>query len=88
MNRCYAFNRDKGRCKICNEWLDAKNTTTHHINNSLPIEEINKVQNLASLCECCHVLVHKPNLDVSEIKRFNKKNIDKLNKYRDILLVN
>lgn len=85
MNRCYAFNRDKGRCKICGEWLDAKNTQTHHLNNKLPIEEINKVPNLVSLCNKCHILVHKPNISDEDICYIDPKGQAKLLKYREII---
>lgn len=59
LNRAYAFNRDKGRCKICNCELNRKNVEIHHKNRELPIESINKVKNLVSLCRDCHKKLHE-----------------------------
>ena len=63
MNRGYALNRDKCQCKVCATLLLRGNLQTHHKNPSLPLDQINKVSNLASLCRRCHDLVHsdKPN---------------------------
>jgi group II intron reverse transcriptase/maturase len=58
MNREYAFNRDKGKCKCCETALSPGNGHCHHVNNRLPITEINKVPNLAWLCVDCHQHVH------------------------------
>ncbi|KEI83928.1 group II intron reverse transcriptase/maturase [Clostridium botulinum] len=82
LNRPYAFNRDKGKCKICGCDLVASNLNTHHINPYLPITEVNKVNNLASVCVECHKLIHssKP----IEIKKIEKK----INKYRSYLKQN
>jgi len=79
MNRGYALNRDKCRCKICRTPLLRGNLQTHHKNPFLPIDQTNKVSNLASLCTECHGLVHNqmPN-------PFGKgtKSYAKLGKYR------
>jgi group II intron reverse transcriptase/maturase len=63
MNRGYALNRDKCRCKVCAIQLLRGNLHTHHRNPFLPIDQINKASNLASLCTRCHSFVHsdKPN---------------------------
>ncbi|WP_254786635.1 group II intron reverse transcriptase/maturase [Cytobacillus oceanisediminis] len=61
MNRCYAFNRDRGRCKICTKDLSISQVQTHHINPKLPINEVNKVANLATVHEACHKLIHSSN---------------------------
>jgi hypothetical protein len=58
MNRAYAFNRDKGKCKICSSDLNLQNLETHHINPNLPLSKLNKVNNLASLCIACHNNIH------------------------------
>src|SRR2546430_2175858 len=58
MNRGYALNRDKCQCKVCRVTLDQGNLHTHHKNPFLPLDQINKVSNLASLCTRCHDLVH------------------------------
>lgn len=51
MNREYAYNRDKGKCKCCGRYFsDNLPKHCHHVNNKLPVEKINKVSNLAWLC--------------------------------------
>lgn len=59
MNREYAYNRDRGKCKCCGIAL-TENVPKHchHIQNALHIERINKVPNLAWLCASCHDMVH------------------------------
>ena len=42
MNRAYALNRDKVRCKVCGGWLIDSKPWTHRINPNLPISKINK----------------------------------------------
>ncbi|WP_226280826.1 group II intron reverse transcriptase/maturase [Cytobacillus oceanisediminis] len=58
MNRDYAFNRDKGKCRACTTFLYGGNPHCHHKNNSLPLNKVNKVNNLITLCNKCHELVH------------------------------
>ncbi|HFK1731970.1 TPA: group II intron reverse transcriptase/maturase [Bacillus pacificus] len=58
LNREYAFNRDIGKCKICGKQLSKGNYQCHHINSDLPLDKVNKVNNLASICNRCHILVH------------------------------
>lgn len=58
LNRAYAFNRDKGKCKICKVYLGLENTDIHHIKPYLPLNQVNRVPNLASLCKTCHRKVH------------------------------
>ena len=77
MNREYAFNRDKGKCKCCGEELTGTGTGhCHHVSNTLHIDEINKVKNLAWLCEPCHRMVHNgmipPGLDAKVVKKIEK----------------
>jgi hypothetical protein len=55
MNRGYALNRDKCRCKVCATLLLRGNLHTHHKNPFLPLDQINKVRNLASLCTSVNV---------------------------------
>ncbi|MFB5545140.1 group II intron reverse transcriptase/maturase [Bacillus cereus] len=57
MNKDYAYNRDKGKCRACSCYLYGK-AHCHHKKNKLPMHEINKVKNLISLCNECHKLVH------------------------------
>jgi RNA-directed DNA polymerase len=74
MNRGYALNRDKCRCKVCAVQLWRANLHTHHKKPFLPINQINKVSNLASLCTRCHSLVHndKPNPFGKRTKPYTK----------------
>lgn len=58
MNRDYAFNRDRGRCKACRIHIFGRSAHCHHKNNKLPLNKVNKVTNLVTLCDDCHRLVH------------------------------
>lgn len=58
MNREYAYNRDKGKCKVCGAVLSPDNRHCHHIINKLPLDRINKVSNLAWVCIDCHNQIH------------------------------
>ena len=81
MNREYAYNRDKGKCKCCGAYFsDAVPKHCHHVDNKLPVDRINKVPNLAWLCVPCHRMVHNspipPNTDakvVGKIQKYRKK---------------
>jgi len=82
MNRGYAFNRDKGQCKICGLPILASQLETHHINPKLPTNKVNKIANLASLHQTCHNLIHSKQ-DVS--KMVGIKANQKILKYRERL---
>jgi len=58
MNRGYALNRDKGKCRICNIELNTANIELHHLQEHLPLKTLNRVPNLASVCKACHMLIH------------------------------
>lgn len=59
MNREYAYNRDKGKCKCCGKYFsESVPKYCHHVYNKLPLDRVNKVMNLAWLCEKCHRMVH------------------------------
>ena len=78
MNREYAFNRDKGKCKCCKVPLfDNPDRQCHHADNKLPIEKINKVPNLAWVCKTCHRMIHNSpipeNLDVDYFENLVQK---------------
>lgn len=78
MNREYAYNRDKCKCKCCGTPLyNDDNKYCHHVNGKLPLEQINKVQNLIWLCSNCYQMVNNnesipPNIDEKVLKRINK----------------
>ena len=82
LNRAYAFNRDKGKCKVCNKPLDKYNMHTHHINNKLNINKLNKVNNLASVCNVCHKIIHGT-LEIHN--NLEQKIIKKIEKYKNKL---
>ena len=60
MNRAYAFNRDKGKCRVCRTHITS-NVHIHHINPNIGITKVNKVLNLATMHDCCHQLIHSNN---------------------------
>ncbi len=77
MNREYAFIRDKGKCKCCGKYFsETAPKCCHHVQNKLTIDKINKVSNLAWLCEPCHRMVHNspipPELDNKTVKKIEK----------------
>lgn len=59
MNREYAFNRDKGKCIACKDFVNSGNIECHHKQTDLHIKLINKLGNLATLCKKCHREVHE-----------------------------
>lgn len=77
MNREYAYNRDKGKCKCCKKplFLDNKKFC-YHIKGDLPLEKINKVQNLIWLCNDCYRMVNNgpipPDIDEKVFKKIQK----------------
>lgn len=82
MNREYAYNRDKGRCRICGRSLKEGDRHCHHLKPWLPPEQINKISNLAWLCTECHKIVHGKE-DIPGY--YNKKQVRKIRKYRELL---
>ncbi len=82
MNREYAYNRDKGKCKCCGRPLsEYAPKHCHHVDNKLPIERINKVSNLAWLCVPCHRMVHNGPIAAG----IDPKTVKKIEKYRQKL---
>ncbi len=59
MNRGYALNRDKVKCRVCGGWLIECTPYVHRINLNLPLDEVNRVNNLVS--------VHKNNAEEKEM---------------------
>jgi len=75
MNRAYAFNRDKAKCRVCRNNIYSK-LHTHHINPNLELNLINKVSNLVSTHSQCHKRIHdnydySNNLGVLDTKQPN-----------------
>ena len=83
MNRAYALNRDKLKCRVCSGWLISGALYTHHINPNLPQEKVNKVNNLASMHkECCEAII---NLN-ADTTRFDAKARRKIASFREKLV--
>lgn len=77
MNREYAFNRDKGKCKCCKIELSGNTEKhCHHVDNKLPMNKINKVSNLVWVCKKCHRMIHNSpipeNTDLKIVKKIEK----------------
>ena len=77
MNREYAYNRDKGKCKCCGKpFSETVPKHCHHVDNKLPIDKINKVPNLAWFCVPCHRMVHNspipPETEVKVVRKIMK----------------
>lgn len=83
LNRPYAFNVDRGKCRICKDDLHKDNVYTHHVRPYLPLSEVNKVKNLATVCMSCHKTIHN-NIDYTDI--LDKKQLKKLTEYREKLI--
>lgn len=81
LNRPFAFNRDRGKCRVCGESLPTFDVQIHHINTKLPIQAINKIPNLASVHTTCHQRIHD-GLDWSYL---GSKVWNKLVKFREQL---
>lgn len=81
LNRPYAFNRDKGKCRVCGTALYKGNFHTHHIKPKLNMNKVNRVNNLASVCIQCHKGIHN-NKDLSV---FGEKIWNKILKFREKL---
>lgn len=75
MNREYAFNRDKGKCKICQVRLKAENRHCHRVKENISINEINKVSNLIWVCRNCDKYIHGKEFPIDS--RINKIKIQK-----------
>lgn len=80
MNREYAFNRDKWKCRCCGDDLSYRDDKRcHHVDNKLPIEKVNKVPNLAWVCNKCHHLIHSTQI----LDNIYSKTRKKIETFRD-----
>ena len=66
MNRAYALNRDKLKCRVCGGWLITCTPYTHRINPYLPLDKVNRVNNLGLVHTKCFVAINNPKHDISE----------------------
>lgn len=83
MNRAYALNRDRLKCRICGGWLISGTPYTHRIDPALPLNKVNRVNNLVSLHKKCFEVVNNPTADISE---FEAKTQAKIIGYREKLV--
>lgn len=83
MNRAYALNRDKLKCRVCGGWLISSMPWAHRVNPNLPLNKVNRVNNLISLHKKCLDAVNNPNYDISE---FDAKAQKKIIGYREKLV--
>jgi hypothetical protein len=82
MNRAYALNRDKLKCRVCGGWLISRTPYAHRINPHLPQNKVNKVNNLASMHKECMEVVNNINADLNH---FNSKARRKIASFREKL---
>ena len=83
MNRAYALNRDKLKCRVCGGWLISGTPYAHRVNPNLPLNKVNRVNNLVSLHKKCFMAVNDPNYDISQ---FDGKAQKKIIGYREKLV--
>ena len=83
MNRAYALNRDKLRCRVCGGWLISSTPWAHRINPNLPLDKVNRVNNLVSLHKKCFMAVNNPCQGISQ---FDVKAQKKIIGYREKLV--
>jgi hypothetical protein len=70
INRPMAFHRDKGKCKVCEIALTGfGDTEIHHVDPDLPLDKVNKVSNLVTLCKTCHISEHRIRRAIKAKKR-------------------
>jgi hypothetical protein len=69
LNRPIVYNRDKGRCRICNKIIPINEVNIHHKNTELKMDKINKVDNLITLCKNCHYFEHKKSKPKNKAKQ-------------------
>jgi len=81
MNREYALLRDKGQCKCCGKDIRRGTLHCHHINPRLPVNEVNKVNNLATVCILCHKFIHN-----NILPEISNKTLSKIENYRNKLM--
>jgi group II intron reverse transcriptase/maturase len=72
LNRPYAYNRDRGKCRCCRELLTDTNIRVHHIRPYLSKTKVNKLNNLACVCCRCHGLIHAKSVLNADRKTANK----------------
>jgi len=84
MNRAYAFNRNKGKCRISGRKLRPQEVYIHRINPNLPLNKVNKVSNMATVHKDFHYLIHSQ----SDYSHLSVKIRNKIQGFRDKLVRN
>ncbi len=79
----YALNRDKLKCRVCGGWLISTTPCTHRVNPYLPLNQVNRVNNLVSMHRKCLDAVNNPEQDISE---FDVEAQKKIKGFRDKLV--
>lgn len=80
MNRAYALSRDKLKCRICGGPLLSGAIRAHHINPNLPLETVNRVNNLASMHKECQNAILDPTADLTKFESKARKKIEEFRK--------
>ena len=83
MNRAYALNRDKLKCRVCRGWLISGTPYAHRVHQNLPLDKVNRVNNLVSVHKKCFYAINDPKQDISE---FDAKAQKKIIGYREKLV--
>lgn len=83
MNRAYALNRDKLKCRVCGRWLLTGKLCTHRIDPTLPLGKVNKVNNLASMDRECYRLVNDTAADISHLDTKARRKVERFRKQLD-----
>jgi RNA-directed DNA polymerase len=81
LNRAYAYNRDKGRCRVCKGEIWLNDVEIHHIKPLLPSSLVNRVQNLGTVHSKCHKVIH----DGKDYSFLDKKIWNKIKDFREKL---
>ena len=70
----------KSKKSVCYSVAD----NTHRINPRLPIDKVNRVNNLISLDRKCYKAINSPDMDISS---FDKQIQKRINSYREKLVI-
>jgi RNA-directed DNA polymerase len=81
LNRAYTFNRDKGKCRVCGDYVSYADLHIHHETPYLPLNQVNRVPNLVTVHEECHKKIH----DGKDYTFLNKKMWNKILRFREKL---
>lgn len=80
MNRPYTYRRDKGKCRICNGYVNPDEVNIHHVNPKLAKDKVNKVRNLITTHAYCHSLIHNNTEAVVDLSEKSLQNLEKFRK--------